>query len=410
MATRPKTCTQDVRLQSFAWAESFQMALPGGNYTLTLTLEPLVQNVGAQKPGLLTLDDLPDLFTHLLDSLAPGMSQVMTPASPKHRRASRSRGNGNDEIHVQLLHQSTKITKARQGAFFQLDRKTGHLHLLASLDDQEVPAIYWDAAQEVALKAAPLLYHFPGFSFEARLLAVPVEQHGLLCGVLIVGDRAERPLDQDDLNLVAMLGSNLALVSENLAQQERNTVYLLESIKALVKSLEARDPYTGQHSARVTEIVLHFGRHLGLPSENLESLKTASYVHDIGKVGISDFILLKPGALTPEERAIIQSHPIIGGRIVEPLGLQPHEKSIIINHHERWDGRGYPHGLRGEEIPLLCRLLTLADTFDALTTDRPYRRRFSIPQALSEIRAHAGTQFDPELAAAFVDMMSCQTA
>jgi putative nucleotidyltransferase with HDIG domain len=207
-----------------------------------------------------------------------------------------------------------------------------------------------------------------------------------------------------------MLAENPSLISDNLALQEKHTVSLLESIKALVRSLEARDPYTGQHSARVTEIVSHFGRHLGMPVEELEALKTASYLHDIGKVGISDFILLKPGPLTPEERGIIESHPLIGGKIVEPLGLTSQGKDVILYHHERWDGRGYPRGLAGKEIPFCSRLLALADVYDALTTDRPYRRRCSIPEALAEIRAHAGTQFDPELAMEFVDLLSTQTA
>jgi HD-GYP domain-containing protein (c-di-GMP phosphodiesterase class II) len=256
----------------------------------------------------------------------------------------------------------------------------------------------------------PLLFTPQGQEESAAILAVPVAQRGGLGGVLLLSDRPEKPLDRDDLNLVTMLAENPSLVSDNLALQEKNTISLLESIKALVRSLEARDPYTGQHSARVTEIVSHFGRHLGLPPEELESLKTASYLHDIGKVGISDFILLKPGPLTPDERAIIETHPLIGGKIVEPLGLRPQEKSVILYHHERWDGRGYPRGLAGKDIPFSCRLLTLADVYDALTTDRPYRHRCTITEALAEIRAHAGTQFDPELTLEFVDMLSTQTS
>ena len=127
-------------------------------------------------------------------------------------------------------------------------------------------------------------------------------------------------------------------------------------------------------------------------------------------MGISDFILLKDGPLTPEERTVIQTHPLIGGKIVEPLGLKPREKDVILYHHERWDGRGYPFGLAGESIPFYCRLLALADVYDALTTDRPYRRRCGIPEALAEIQAHGGTQFDPQLTRKFVDMLSSQTA
>ncbi|MFZ5453152.1 MAG: HD domain-containing phosphohydrolase [Thermodesulfobacteriota bacterium] len=405
-------------------AESFQMALPGGNFTLTLTLEPITSS--ESKPDeLITLTDLPDLFSRLLDSLNPTQRQGLNlspPPSPMQDNPTSlfywansilqrlGRVNNGDEFCMQLLNLAVKITKVRQAAFFSKNGGNGRLRLLASLDNQRPPSSYWHAAKKAMQNGVSLLFTPRGQEQSPPILAVPVPQNGALGGVLLLSNRPERPLDQDDLNLVTMLAENPNLVSDTLVINEKNTISLLESIKALVRSLEARDPYTGQHSARVTEIVSHFGRHLGLPPEELESLKTASYLHDIGKVGISDFILLKPGPLTQDERLIIETHPLIGGKIVEPLGLRPQEKDVILYHHERWDGRGYPQGLAGEEIPFACRLLTLADVYDALTTDRPYRHRCSIAKALEEIRAHAGTQFDPELTLEFVDMLSTQTA
>ena len=412
------------RRKSTPKAESFQMALPGGNFTLTLTLEPVTSSE-SQPVELITLNDLPDLFSRLLDSLSPTQRQGLNlspPPSPMQDNPAGlfywansvlqrlGRVNSGEEFCMQLLNLAVKITKVRQAAFFSQNGGNGRLHLLASLDSQKPPSSYWDAAKEAMQNGVSLLFTPRGQEQSPPILAVPVIQNGGLGGVLLLSDRPERPLDQDDLNLVTMLAENPNLVSDNLALNEKNTISLLESIKALVRSLEARDPYTGQHSARVTEIVTHFGRHLGLPPEDLESLKTASYLHDIGKVGISDFILLKPGPLTPDERLIIETHPLIGGKIVEPLGLRPQEKDVILYHHERWDGRGYPQGLARKEIPFGCRLLTLADVYDALTTDRPYRHRCSITDALEEIRAHAGTQFDPELTQEFVDMLSTQTA
>ena len=405
-------------------AESFQMALPGGNFTLTLTLEPLTQS-DPKPQELINLSDLPDLFSRLLDSLSPAQRQgldLSPPPTPMQENPAGlfywtnsilqrlGRTNSKEEFHLQLLRLVVKITKVRQAAYFSKNGWNGRLHLLASLDRQKLPNSYWSAAKEAVQNGRPLLFTPRGRKHAPPILAVPVAKNGRLSGVLLIGDRPGRPLDQDDLNLVTMLAENPSLISDNLALQEKHTVSLLESIKALVRSLEARDPYTGQHSARVTEIVSHFWRHLGMPVEELEALKTASYLHDIGKVGISDFILLKPGPLTPEERGIIESHPLIGGKIVEPLGLTSQGKDVILYHHERWDGRGYPRGLAGKEIPFCSRLLAMADVYDALTTDRPYRRRCSIPEALAEIRAHAGTQFDPELAMEFVDLLSTQTA
>jgi putative nucleotidyltransferase with HDIG domain len=184
-----------------------------------------------------------------------------------------------------------------------------------------------------------------------------------------------------------------------------NLIFRQESIKALLRTLSARDPYTGHHSNRVTNISLTFARSLGLSHQELEALTNAGYLHDIGKIGVSDSILLKPGPLTREERGIIETHPLIGEKIVEPLGFTPQEKNLILLHHERWDGQGYPHGLQGTNIPFLCRLLTLADVFDALSSDRPYRQAFSVSDALAEIEAQAGRHFDPNLARQFVQHM-----
>jgi putative nucleotidyltransferase with HDIG domain len=308
--------------------------------------------------------------------------------------------------YLELLDLAAKLTGASRAAFLPLD---GGKSLQTRGARQNLPLIYWEAAKEVIRNPSPKLFRPPGQRPVAPLLAVPVQHGRLLLGVMIVSDRPHRPLGQEDLNLVALLAENPYLVSRNQVQREKHTVRLMESIQALVRTLEARDHYTGRHSSRVTEIALRFARDLGLPQEELESLKTAAYLHDLGKVGISDRLLLKPGPLTAEERAIIQAHPVIGEKIVSPLNLKPREREIILHHHERWDGTGYPQGLAKEEIPLLCRLVALSDVFDALTSDRPYRQKFSIPEALEEIRAGAGTQFDPDLARRFVKLLSYPT-
>jgi putative nucleotidyltransferase with HDIG domain len=185
-----------------------------------------------------------------------------------------------------------------------------------------------------------------------------------------------------------------------------SVIFRQESIKALLRTLSARDPYTGHHSNRVTNIALTFARSMGLGPQDLEALSNAGYLHDIGKIGVSDSILLKPGPLTPEERAVIETHPLIGEKIVEPLGFKSQEKDLILLHHERWDGQGYPHGLQGNSIPFLCRLLALADVFDALSSDRPYRQAFTPPEALAEIETQAGRQFDPDLTRKFVQLVN----
>lgn len=178
------------------------------------------------------------------------------------------------------------------------------------------------------------------------------------------------------------------------------------TIHLLLRTLAARDPYTAHHSVRVTEIATCFALYLGLSSREIATLQTAVILHDIGKIGISDAILNKPGPLTPEERTIITTHPLIGDLIIEPLGLTACEREIILLHHERWDGTGYPQGLAGPKIPLLCRLTSLADVYDAMTSDRPYRDRFPAAQALAEIESQAGRLFDPDLTRKFVAFLS----
>ena len=212
------------------------------------------------------------------------------------------------------------------------------------------------------------------------------------------GKLSESLLHPDDLHLTSLMSRYPVLISEHVALYGRNAA------RDLLVTLETRDRFTGQHCARVTAIALSFARHLGLPQADVELLKAGSHLHDIGKVEISKTILLKKGRLTSAERAIIESHPGKGARIAAPLDLVPEEQEIILHHHEQWDGQGYPLGLAGEQIPLLCRLVSLADVFEALTSDRPYRRRLTILQALEVIRDRAGSQFDPHLAREFLQM------
>ena len=214
------------------------------------------------------------------------------------------------------------------------------------------------------------------------------------------GKLSKALLHPDDLHLTSLMSRYPGLNSEHVALYGRNA-----AIDLLV-TLETRDRFTGQHCTRVAAIALSFARHLGLTQADVELIKSASYLHDIGKVEISKTILLKKGRLTSAERAIIECHPGQGVRIAAPLYLAPEEQEIILHHHEQWDGRGYPHGLAGEQTPLLCRLVSLADVFEALTSDRPYRRRLPVQEALKVIRDQAGGQFDPHLAREFLQMIA----
>lgn len=176
---------------------------------------------------------------------------------------------------------------------------------------------------------------------------------------------------------------------------------LVQTLKVLVNTVEAKDVYTKFHSQRVATYSLGIAEILDLPREDKDTLKIAGILHDIGKIAIPENILLKKGALTNEEFEIIKLHSTFGNEILRPLKFFHQERKLILYHHERWDGSGYPEGLIGENIPLLARILAVADSFDAMTSDRVYRRARSYEEALKEIKDLAGIKYDPIVVNAF---------
>ncbi len=172
----------------------------------------------------------------------------------------------------------------------------------------------------------------------------------------------------------------------------------------LSRAIESRDPYTRGHSARVTALADAVARWLGLGDELLRTLQIGGPLHDIGKLSIPGRILRKPGPLTGEELLEIRAHPEAGARLIAPIESALCALPYILHHHERWDGGGYPHGLAGSAIPIEARVLSVADAFDAMTSHRPYRGALDDEQALAEVDRCAGTQFDPGVAHAFLEV------
>jgi putative nucleotidyltransferase with HDIG domain len=177
-------------------------------------------------------------------------------------------------------------------------------------------------------------------------------------------------------------------------------------LSMLTRAIEARDPYTRGHSARVTALAEEVARRLGWSVEQLAALRIGGPLHDIGKLAVSDDVLRKEGRLDPEELDQIREHPKIGARILLRMAALREAIPYVLYHHERWDGNGYPSGKSGEEIPVEARVLAVADAFDAMTSDRPYRRALSRGQALAEVERCAGTQFDPEIARVFLEVFA----
>jgi len=184
-----------------------------------------------------------------------------------------------------------------------------------------------------------------------------------------------------------------------------NSMYV-RSIDAMIKALEAKDFYTRGHSQRVTLYSVAIGEELGMTRQELEDLHRASVLHDLGKIGVREAVLNKPGKLTEEEFAEIVRHPETAVRILEPIPFFRPLLTAILHHHERFDGKGYPARLAGEAIPLASRIMTIADTFDAMTSTRAYRKALPVADAIAEIRRCSGTQFDPDIVPAF---LACQS-
>ncbi len=179
----------------------------------------------------------------------------------------------------------------------------------------------------------------------------------------------------------------------------------LETMRALAAAIDAKDPYTKGHSERVTEMAIALAQELNLPEQQIEDLEYAALLHDIGKIGIDERILGKNGGLTSEEWEKIREHTLIGAKIIEPVEFLKNSYQAIYYHHERYDGSGYPAGKKGEEIPLFARIIAVADAYDAMNSDRPYRKKLSEDEIIQELREQAGGQFDPEVAQALISIL-----
>lgn len=234
------------------------------------------------------------------------------------------------------------------------------------------------------------------------MITLPVTSKDHLLGVLQVLNKKSGEYTHYDLHLLFALSSQIAVALENakLYQQLKDMFY--ETIFALADTIEKRDPYTGGHTKRVMEYSYAIGKKLNLPEEELEKLKLAAILHDIGKIGIRDEILLKTSSLSNEEYEIIKKHTLYGADILKNIKKLKDIIPGVRNHHERYDGKGYPDGLSGEHIPLIARIIAVADTYDAMTTTRPYRPGLKPSVAIAELKVKAGTQFDPQVVEAFI--------
>ena len=240
------------------------------------------------------------------------------------------------------------------------------------------------------------------------IIAVPLISKGKIIGVSeVLNKKGNRYFNENDLELFEALGHQIAVAVENASLYAELDELFLSSIRAIVEAVDAKDPYTKGHSARVVEYSLLIGESYdNLSKDELKQLEVSAILHDVGKIGVPDKILGKTGELTPAEYAYMQRHSEFGSAIIEPIAKLRELIPNILHHHERFDGRGYPHGLQGNKIPLFARIICIADSFDAMTTDRPYRTKRNTQKALDELEKQSGTQFDPKLVKIFIKVFN----
>ncbi len=244
-----------------------------------------------------------------------------------------------------------------------------------------------------------------GCTLRTEFLIIPLVLNSEVLGFLSITDKTDGyAFTDEEINLALTLARKASLRLENNALYEITYNNLINTLKTLVLTVEARDSYTKDHSERVAKLALEIAEVVGCDQAEKDAIRFGGYLHDIGKIGVRDMILLKPGKLTDEELEEIKKHPVIGSNIVAPLGSFPLERLLIRHHHERFNGTGYPDGLEGEGIPLIARILAVADTYDSMTTTRPYRKGLTHEAAVKEIRRCSGTQFDPAIVRAFLTL------
>lgn len=264
--------------------------------------------------------------------------------------------------------------------------------IIGALGEEHTPCLIADAAGIPSMRGEV-------HSFMVVPLKIRDKIFGVVSAYIFQGPRS---FGEQDIYYLNFITQKAATGIENIALYENIYENLFSTLFAFVTALEVRDLYTRKHSTRVAQVAHIIGEEMGCTEEELDMINVAGSLHDIGKIGIRDDILLKPGPLTEDEYEKIKEHPTIGADIISNLGLWGREAQIIRHHHERFDGTGYPDGLKGEQIPKLARILTVADSYDAMASDRAYRKKIEKDVVIGIIIKNSGTQFDPDVVDVFL--------
>jgi len=326
------------------------------------------------------------------------------------------------EVQKRAMEAATELMNAQVGSLLLVDEKNNELYFEVALGEKgaQVKAIRLKIGEGIAGWVAqhgePLIVEDvqkdPRFAKKAdkkssfvtrNMICVPVRIKDKTIGVLQAINKEEGAFAQEHLELFQMLANQVGIAIENarLMEDLRQTFY--ETAEALAEAIEKRDPYTGGHTKRVLTYSMAAAGYMGLSPEEMEQLKLSAILHDIGKIGVEDRVLRKQASLNDEEFGLMKTHPRMGAEIMQHVEKLKYVIPGMKYHHERFDGKGYPEGLKDVEIPLIARIISVADTFDAMTSDRPYRKGLSDEAAISELMKFSAIQFDPDVVKAFIE-------
>ena len=317
------------------------------------------------------------------------------------------------DVPTMVLRLSKKLLGAEKGLLLSREDSDGSLDLIAAEGFEHDPAdsaVAHRFANEVMEHDRIVREDEPQARGEGtpadgeirNLVAIPIYIQDAFGGVIVCANK-EGGFGEYDEEVLLSLGNQAGAVLRNGRLQGELRSSYLATVRVLGEAMGAKDPFLRGHSEEVSGYVAAVADRLGLDPSRREQLIFASLLHDVGKIGVSERILLKPASLTPEERGVVELHPRIGHHIVRQVPALDPMANGILYHHERFDGTGYPSGLKGEEIPLEARIICVTDAFSAMTTERPYQGRMSLEEACAELERAAGTQFDPEIVRVFVD-------
>lgn len=319
----------------------------------------------------------------------------------------------NEEIFNKIAELSMKVVGGEECSLLLFDEESGGFDAkiiqsrnIEAYEQRTIPALKRIFDQVVRKKEALMVHSSEYPEIAPSLICAPLLIRNNVFGILSIRRKTNREIfTAKDLHYIVSLTKRASLNLENRILYESVYSNVMETFSALIASIQVRDHYTEAHCSRVTRLSVKTAEVMRCSEKEIESIKIAGMLHDVGKIAIPDRILLKPDKLTPAEAKIIKTHPDLGERILKPILLFDRERDIIRHHHERWDGKGYPERLAGTEIPLLSRIVAVADSFDAMTNDRPYRRSLGREAAIAELGRRSDRQFDRQAVEAFLETL-----